>query len=133
MHALRFLSREEFIGKIIDWKNYFDTIMKKKCIHKLQPLFFNYFSENLISSHIQENCQDFINQKDKNLTFMIACKIFQYPNRVLSVRILLVASMPRDSTKDDGKRLFQLSDDEGIDEIKMDKGHENENQGFEDF
>lgn len=114
MYSTRYLSKKRFMEKMIDWKKNFNEIMRKKYVHKIYPLFFNYFSETLISSYIQENCADFINDPNKTISFMIGCKIFQYPNRILSVRIILVASMSDDHDKEEEKKIFQLSDEEEL-------------------
>jgi len=102
---------------MFDWKKNFNSVMRKKYVHKIYPLFFNYFSETLISSYIQENCTEFINDSNKSVFFMIACKIFQYPNRILSVRIILVASMNGTPEPNEEKKMFQLSDEEDIIEV----------------
>jgi len=126
MYTTTYLKKEDFITKMLDWKKNFNMLMRKKYVHKIYPLYFNYFSETLISLYIEENCQDFINDPNKTISFMIACKIFQYPNRVLSVRIILVASMTGDPDKEEEKKIFQLSDEEGIDD-NMEDNEEIEN------
>jgi len=118
MYNVRYLDRETYIKKLYDWKKNFHTFMRKKYVHKIYPLFFNYFSETLISSYIQENCTDFINDANKTVSFMVGCKIFQYPNRILSVRIILVASMAADFDPEEQKKMFQLSDEEEIPEYQ---------------
>ena len=118
MQTTGFLSKAEFKDKIDDWKTNFDMIMKKKYTHKILPLFFNYFSENLISSYIQENCLDFLNETNKTVTFTIACKIFQYPNKILSVRILLLSSVNQMNVETEVEKMYQMTDLDNLDDEK---------------
>ncbi len=77
---------EKLIG---EWKTKFKKELPNKVKYTYFPLFFNYTNENLISTYIEENSSDIFKFQNKNQIFILGCKIFEYPNRIMSVRIII--------------------------------------------
>lgn len=71
---------------------------------------FNYSNPDLIQRFVNENCSSYILNSIKNISFTICCKIFQYPNKVQSVRLMLCTIYKinqEDFTKEIEPFLFQ--------------------------
>ncbi len=88
-----------------EWRKYIIQKMTNKVTLATIPLFFNYANETLIANYVEDNVTDFIQRSKKDSYFVLTCKIFQYPNRVLSVRLLIsmfykVTENERDDTVD---------------------------------
>ena len=117
LESLGYLEKEIYIKKIKEWKQIFEKQMIKKTRYKILPLFINYFDENKIKDLIFNTCSEFI--LDMNLrrkgTFFTTVKIFEYPNIVLSIRIVIVGYY-RDKTSEtlNDNSIYQitLSDEE---------------------
>lgn len=111
------------------WRDYVKHKMTNKITMSIIPIFFNYANETLISTYIEENCLDFIQKFKKDSYFIITCKILQYPNRVLSVRLILSMcyKVPEDERDDSiDPDLYQTEVDANGDE-------ENENLLLESY
>jgi hypothetical protein len=88
-----------------EWRKYIIQKMTNKVTVAIVPLYFNYANETLIANYVEDNIADFIQRSKKDSYFVLTCKIFQYPNRVLSVRLLIsmfykVTENERDDTVD---------------------------------
>lgn len=119
LESLGDLKKEVYIKKIKEWKDAFENLITGKYKYKILPLHMNYFDENKIKDLISKNIyfNDFI--LDINLkrrgSFITAVMIFQYPNRVLSIRIVIVGFYKDQSLDEvDSKDIYQItvSDDE---------------------
>jgi len=82
-------SKEVHQKRIENWKHYLLSILPNKQRFTMLPLFFNYTFDNTISTYISDNCTEFLYHIKKNAIFSTTAKIFQYPNRICSVRILI--------------------------------------------
>jgi hypothetical protein len=89
MKDLGISSTIEHKDRINEWYKNFKTKLPNKIRLSFQPLFYNHTNEGIISTHIEENCAEFLKSFGKNQTFMTSCKIFEYPNRIMSVRIVI--------------------------------------------
>jgi hypothetical protein len=89
LKELGLTSKQDHKKRMTNWHNYFKEKMPNKTTISIFPLYFNYANETLISNYIEENCQEFINNSTKDTYFILTCKIFQYPNRILCVRIIV--------------------------------------------
>jgi hypothetical protein len=88
-----------------EWRKYIIQKMTNKVTVAIVPLYFNYANETLIANYVEDNIADFVQRSKKDSYFVLTCKIFQYPNRVLSVRLLIsmfykVTENERDDTVD---------------------------------
>ena len=85
------------------WRLFVMEKMTNKISLSMIPLYFNYSNETMIASYIEENVSDFVKKSQKDSYFVVACKILQYPNRVLSVRltIALCFKVPTDERTDE--------------------------------
>ncbi len=63
--------------------------MTNKTTMSIVPLFFNYANETLIANYLEENLASFLQMSKKDSYYILSCKIFQYPNRVISVRLVI--------------------------------------------
>lgn len=114
LESLGYLEKGIYIEKIKEWREAFENLISGKTKYKILPLHINYFDENKIRDIINKNMifYDFI--LDMNLrrrgSFIAAVKIFQYPNRVLSIRIMIVGYFS-DQTTDavESKDIYQIS------------------------
>jgi hypothetical protein len=79
----------EHNSRVKEWHEYMKTKLPNKVRFTILPLFFNYTNETSISNFIEENCAGFIKSFAKNQTFVITCKLFEYPNRIMSVRFII--------------------------------------------
>jgi centrosomal protein CEP76 len=110
MKELGLSSKMDHKIRMEKWREYVIHKMTNKVTLVIVPLFFNYANETLISTYVEENCAEFIQKSKKDSYFVLTCKIFQYPNRVISVRLLIamfykVSEAERDDSID--KDLYQ--------------------------
>lgn len=89
MKELGLVNKTEHKKRMKLWREHIMDKMPNKNTLTFIPLFFNYANETLISTYIEENCTDFLYKNKKDQYYVITCKIFQYPNRVLSVRLII--------------------------------------------
>jgi hypothetical protein len=93
------------------WRLFVREKMTNKISLSIIPLFFNYCNETMIASYIEENVSDFLQKSQKDSYFVVTCKILQYPNRVLSVRLIIAFcyKVPSDERNDEeiDKDLYQ--------------------------
>lgn len=112
MESIGNIGKKEYVEKIQEWKENFTKIMTKKVRYKLIPITLNSFDETKIKDLVFNTCHSFF--LDMNLrrkgTFYTAIKIFEYPNRVLSIRILIV-SYYKDKLKisQNDKAIYQIT------------------------
>ncbi|CAK92928.1 unnamed protein product (macronuclear) [Paramecium tetraurelia] len=113
------------------------------------PMRFNYTESEKIKSAIVENMESFFMRRDNKIIFNLAGKIFNYPNRIVCVRLILGYSYCQnlDDTKKkdeneenkeyqegeiDIQKLmlddFDADDDENLDLLKKQKKAENQQQ-----
>ena len=85
----KFYTEDDYDKLIEDWKKKFTKELPKKIKFTYYPLFFNYTNENLISTYIEENSSEIFKNPNKSQVFLLSCKIFEYPNRIMSVRIII--------------------------------------------
>jgi hypothetical protein len=71
------------------WRQYIIDKMTNKTTMSIVPLFFNYANETLIANYLEENLASFLQMSKKDSYYILSCKIFQYPNRVISVRLVI--------------------------------------------
>jgi hypothetical protein len=84
-------SIDEHNIRVSEWHSCMKTKLPNKVRYTLQPFFFNYTNDSIISTYIEEHCAEFIKSFGKNQNFLITCKFFEYPNRIVSVRIMISA------------------------------------------
>jgi hypothetical protein len=89
LKELGLTNKKDHRRRINSWQQYVKDKMMNKIRLSMIPFYFNYANETLISSYIEDNCVSFLQSSKKEPVFIITCKIFQYPNRVLSVRVLI--------------------------------------------
>ena len=122
MKDLGLVSKKEHKEKIEAWRKYVES-KNNHITFSLLPLQFNYANETLISTFIDDNCSSFILKNKKDLYLVLSCKIFQYPNRVISVRIVIANCFKvgeNDRAKEDDN-IYQTQVGENIeDEDKAD-------------
>ena len=80
------LHSNSHISRFFKWKNLIESKLNNNKFSCL-PLKFNYYNEDTIQKFIEENCASFIQYPKKHIYYHISCKLFQYSNRLLSVRI----------------------------------------------
>jgi centrosomal protein CEP76 len=89
MKDLRIENQQKNMNRLNRWSE----VIKQKIPHlhrfAILSLFFNYTYEQGIANYIEENCKQFLQSARKNCYILFAIKVFQYPNMILSVRILL--------------------------------------------
>lgn len=105
------IQRDKHYEKIKNWRRLLQNKMGKERITFL-PIHFNYTNDDLIQKFIVENCSGYLQNSIKNITFIVSCKIFQYPNRVLSVRVILCTlyKISEEDSKDECEPLIFQTD-----------------------
>jgi len=123
LESLGYLEKDLYIKKLKEWKVSFEKFMNKKTCYKILPISLNYFDENKLKDKITNKCSELI--LDMNLrrkgTFFTAVKFFEYPNRILSIRILIIgyySHKANDLTNDNNMYQLTISDDENINDKK---------------
>lgn len=115
MEAMGFLSKEDYMRKINAWREMFDKDMNASNKYKMIPISLNTYDEEKLSDLITKGdlYKNFVmdNNMQKNGKFFTAVKIFEYPNRVMSIRILLVSFYKsKIKQKADDKHIYQITD-----------------------
>jgi hypothetical protein len=62
---------------------------------------------------------------------MIGCRIFQYPNKALSVRVLLIASLTEEEDPEEANKMYQLSDEDDYKNIPDNTLEKTEEKDFD--
>ncbi len=113
MEAMGFLTKENYKIKINSWKEMFKSVMSTCTKYKMIPIFMNTYDEIKIKDLINkgDQCKALFldNNIQKNGKFFTAVKIFEYPNRILSIRIILV-SFYKTKIRKNTDDVFQLTD-----------------------
>lgn len=136
MYQVGLLSNIDNRNRMDDWSYYFVEKMHNMTKYYFLPLCFSY------SHDIQNSLFDFQEFLFKNLKdgfIHVVCKIFQYPNQVLSIRVLIVLCCKcQEDTNMSGNEFYQMtspcdeeseeySDSEGNDDIKESIKDRNDN------
>jgi len=102
--------KKDYAKKIQEWSKYFKEKLSHKTTIEMVPLYFNYANDGLICNYLEENMGSFVQKSRKDSYFVLSCKIFQYPNRVLSVRVVIANFYKSDIETDK----LNIEDDENI-------------------
>ena len=89
MKDLGLSDSEDQKKKMKEWSKVFKEKLSHKTTIEINPLFFNYANDGLICNYVEDNLAHFLQKSRKDSYFVLSCKIFQYPNRVLSVRVVI--------------------------------------------
>jgi hypothetical protein len=118
MEAMGFFpKKKDYKDKIDDWRKMFESEMSAATKYKLIPISLNTYDDVKISNLVVNYCKSLILDSNiqKNGKFFTSIKIFEYPNRIISIRIVLasfykskVISSNRKIAADD-KNIYQLS------------------------
>src|SRR5438128_45356 len=97
---------------MIKWNNFMNEKWNSNKVRlSIMPLFFNYANDLFIGNYIKETLTSFLqNSQRKSPIWMPTVKIFQYPNRVISVRVIICvfSKISKDeSTSDIDDDIFQ--------------------------
>ena len=80
--------RDKHYERIKNWVKVLKSRMGKERMTFL-PIHFNYFNEDKIVRYLEENCRAYVENSLKNINLIVSCKIFQYPNRIISTRLTI--------------------------------------------
>jgi hypothetical protein len=120
MKDLGLVKKNEHKKRVLKWDTYLKSKLPNNITFRLIPLHFNYFYEANITNFIEEKLLSFLKVKEKSQQFYIICKIFQYPNRVLSIRLALAyhfkISSERKIPEEIDNDIYQFSMDEEEDQ-----------------
>ena len=107
MYQVGLLSNTDNRNRMDDWSYYFVEKMHNMTKYYFLPLCFSY------SHDIQNSLFDFQEFLFKNLKdgfIHVVCKIFQYPNQVLSIRVLIVLCCKcQEDTNMSGNEFYQMT------------------------
>lgn len=78
-----------FSAKIDEWGKEMKKLIPKDFKLTILPMKFLYIESEKIKSMIIENAIDFFSVKEEKMIFAVAGKIFNYPNKIYCVRIVL--------------------------------------------
>ncbi|CAK60259.1 unnamed protein product (macronuclear) [Paramecium tetraurelia] len=114
-HIYKSRSYEEIIEQ---WKKEVKAMLPLNTHLCLLPMRFNYTESEKIRSVIVENMDPFFMRRDNKIIFNLAGKIFNYPNRIVCVRLVLGYSYCQNL--DEIKKKEESEDDEQNQEGEID-------------
>ena len=124
MYQVGLSTKEQHIERLNIWNKYFIEKMNNRTKCYLLPLCFNYMND--IQNYLF-NCQEFLFKNLKDGFIMLVCKIFQYPNKVLSIRIMIMlCSKTQEDLKEPEREFYQVTDYDDEEEIKEEEGNKEE-------
>ena len=124
MYQVGLSTKEQHIERLNIWNKYFIEKMNNRTKCYLLALCFNYMND--IQNYLF-NCQEFLFKNLKDGFIMLVCKIFQYPNKVLSIRIMIMlCSKTQEDLKEPEREFYQVTDYDDEEEIKEEEGNKEE-------
>ena len=107
MYQLGLTTKEQHIERLRIWNKHFIEKMNNRTKCSILPLSFIYSND---IHNFLFNCQDFLFKNLKDGFIMIVCKIFQYPNKVLSIRvIIMLCSKTQEGLKEPEHEFYQMT------------------------